>query len=270
MLDPARRLAAAPAGGMRRLAASIALCVVSGAAFAQDCLPAPYTAPVSASQEGLVAVMDRLVQVASAYPSLIAALDARQPRLCVVPAPLDARGYFDLEANVIAIREDLDPAQGLAILIHEARHLDQSVRGLCPSDDLAMEEVARATFALEADASAVLAHVAWEMRGAGDGSVWEALAQFEHYGDIALAYDAARTESGSAAPALAAAFAQWYASDWRRDRYYVSSCSGYLDRVDDTHRLPVYGALDEAFFDSLCRMPDGTPYDCAVPETPLR
>jgi hypothetical protein len=255
---------------MRRFAAAFALCVMSGAAFAQDCLPAPYTAPASAAQTGLAALVDRLRKVGSAYPSLVAALDARRPELCLVPAPLDARGYFDLETNVIAIREDLDPAQALAILIHEARHLDQSMRGLCPSDDLAMEEVARATFALEADASAVLAHVAWAMREAGDGSVWDALAGFEHYGDIARAYEAVRADEGPAAPALAAAFAQWYASDWRRERYYVASCSGYLDRADEAHRLPVYGALDEAFFDGLCLMPDGTAYDCAVPETPMR
>jgi hypothetical protein len=255
---------------MRRLAAAFALNLVSGAAFAQDCLTAPYTVPVSAVQMGIAALVDRLRIAGLAYPSLVAALDARQPQLCVVPVSLDARGYFDLEANVIAIREDLDPAQGLAILIHEARHLDQSVRGLCPSDDLAMAEVARATLALEADASAVLAHVAWEMREAGDGSVWNALAGFERYGDIARVYEAARVDNGPAAPALAAAFAQWYASDWRRERYYVASCSGYLDRVDEAHRLPVHGALDAAFFESLCLMPDGTSYDCAVPETPLR
>jgi hypothetical protein len=130
--------------------------------------------------------------------------------------------------------------------------------------------VARATFALEADASAVLAHVAWAMREAGDGSVWDALAGFEHYGDIARAYEAVRADEGPAAPALAAAFAQWYASDWRRERYYVASCSSYLDRADKEHRLPVYGALDAAFFDSLCLMPDGTTCGCEVPDTPFR
>jgi hypothetical protein len=218
----------------------------------------------------LATLVARLREAGPAYPSLVTALEARAPLVCLIDEPLEARGYFDLEANVIAIRRDLDPAQGLAILIHEARHLDQSARGLCPSDDLAMEEVARATFALEADAGAVLAHVAWELRASGEASVWEALSDFEHYGDIAEAYADMRGADGPAAPALAAAFAQWYASDWRRERYYVASCSGYLDRADAAHRLPVYEALGDAFYESLCLMPDGTAYDCAAPEDGAR
>lgn len=262
---------------MRRAAAlAVALAVAltaTGAAKtsaqtypAEDCLTPPYADPGTPGQQVIADVVARLRDAAAAYPSLAAALEARGPEICLDPRSVGARGHFDLASNVIAINRNLDPSEALAILIHEVRHLDQIGRGICPSDGLAMEEVARATFAMEADANAVLAHVAWELRAAGDGSVWEAFLGFEHYQDIGPAYAAVRETGGSVAHALGAAFEQWYASDWRRERYYVASCSDYLDRADDTHSLPQYGMIDDDFLARLCRSPDGSAYDCAPPE----
>jgi hypothetical protein len=233
---------------------------------AEDCLTPPYADPRTPGQQVIADVVARLQDAATAFPSLLAALEARGPEICLDPRSAGARGHFDLASNVIAINRSLESAEALAILIHEVRHLDQIGRGICPSDGLAMEEVARATFAMEADANAVLAHVAWELRDAGDGSVWDAFVGFEHYRDIGPAYAAAREASGSIAHALGAAFEQWYASDWRRERYYVASCSDYLDRADTTHSLPGYGLIDDDFFVRLCSSPDGSTYDCVPPE----
>lgn len=250
-------------------AAVLIVALVSGPVRADDgadlCLDAPYRAAVTPAQADLVGLLARLRSFADAYPSLLSALDARRPTICEVSGAVGARGHFDLDENVVAIHEDLTEGQRLAVLIHELRHLDQVGRGLCPADTLAMEEVARATFAMEADASAVTAHVAYEMRTAGDPTVWEALAAFERYADIAEAYADARVATGSVARAMGAAFEQWYASDWRRERYYLATCSDYLDRVDEAHRLPSYGLLDDGYFDDLCRLPDGSAYGCAAP-----
>ncbi|MGI1662520.1 DUF6782 family putative metallopeptidase [Palleronia sp. KMU-117] len=237
---------------------------------ARDCLGPPYSDPVTPGQQVIADAVGRLRDAAAAYPSLVAALEARGPEICLDARSVGARGHFDLGANVIAINRGLEPAEVLAILIHEVRHLDQIGRGICPSDGLAMEEVARATFAMEADANAVLAHVAWELRAAGEGAVWDAFLGFEHYADIGPAYAAAREAGGSVAQALGSAFEQWYASDWRRERYYVASCSDYLDRADATHRVPEYGMIDDDFFARLCRLPDGSGYDCTPPVSSLR
>ena len=125
---------------------------------------------------------------------------------------------------------------------------------------------------MEADAGAVTAHVAYEMRETGTTDIWEALVGFERYRDIAVAYDEARATTGSVARAMGAAFEQWYASDWRRERYYVATCSAYLDRIDETHLVPSYGLLDEAYFDcssavSLYCGTGGCAIDFAVGET---
>lgn len=230
------------------------------------CVTAPYAAAGDPSGARLVALVERLRVHAAAYPSLLRALDLHEPLICLESRSVGPRGYFDVGTNMIALHDGLAEAQKLAVLIHELRHLDQVGRGVCPSDSLAMEEVARATFAMEADAVAVTAHVAYEAMEAGDSALWEALAQFENYADIPASYAAERAASGSASRAMGAAFGQWYASDWRRDSYYVSTCSAYLDRVDETHRLPGYDLLVGDFYDQLCVMPDGTGYTCRAPE----
>jgi hypothetical protein len=230
------------------------------------CVSAPYADNGVPSEAPLVALVGTLRDHAAAYPSLLRALDLHEPVICLEPRAAGPRGYFDVGTNTIALLDGLTDAQKLVVLIHELRHLDQVGRSVCPSDSLAMEEVARATFAMEADAGAVTAHVAFEAMEAGDGALWEALGQFPNYADIPAAYAAERAASGSAARAMGAAFAQWYVSDWRRDSYYLAACSDYLDRVDRTHRLPSYDLLDSDFYGQLCVMPDGSSYDCRPPD----
>jgi hypothetical protein len=230
------------------------------------CIPAPYSVDDDAAAAPLAALVGTLRDHAAAYPSLLRALDLHEPVICLESRSAGPRGYFDVGTNTIALLDGLSDAQKLVVLIHELRHLDQVGRSVCPSDSLAMEEVARATFAMEADAGAVTAHVAYEAKEAGDSALWDALAQFPNYADIPAAYATERAASGSAARAMGAAFSQWYESDWRRDRYYLATCSDYLDRVDRTHRLPSYDLLDSDFYVELCVMPDGSGYDCRPPD----
>ncbi|MGB8624187.1 MAG: DUF6782 family putative metallopeptidase, partial [Paracoccaceae bacterium] len=86
------------------------------------------------------------------------------------------------------------------------------------------------------------------------------------HSDIAAAFAAEMAATGDAPRATAAAFAQWYASDWRRENYYLAACSDYLDQQDRSKALPRYRLLSEDFLDTLCRLPDGTAYPCAEPE----
>lgn len=253
-----------------RPVAALVVAVLAGPVAAADhatlCLDAPYEVAETPAQVAIGGLVDRLREVQPAYPSLVRSLDTERPTICLIEGVAAARGYFDLADNLVGLHAGLTEAQSLAVLIHEMRHIDQASRGLCPADSLAMEEVARATFAMEADAGAVTAHVAYEMRETGTTDIWEALVGFERYRDIAVAYDEARATTGSVARAMGAAFEQWYASDWRRERYYVATCSAYLDRIDETHLVPSYGLLDEAYFASLCLLPDGTSYACDPPD----
>jgi hypothetical protein len=189
-------------------------------------------------------------------------LDASGVVLCRDATARGCRGYFDPEAGVIALRDGLTQDEMMLIAVHELRHLEQSARGFGLSLDYARAEIARQTFALEADAQAIAVLWAWEARAAGRPGPWAALAEMEHYADLGGAFATAMVAEGDAAAATRATFAAWYASDWRRERYYLTSCTRYLETLERSWRIESYASLPPEHFDDLCLMPDGTNYGC--------
>ena len=103
------------------------------------------------------------------------------------------------------------------------------------------------TLAMKADASAVSFVVPWCLREAGDGALWDALADWPSRSDIAAAFAGEMMRGAGVEAAKARAFAQWYASDWRREISYIAACSDYLDRQDRSHALQRYGAASAHF-----------------------
>ncbi|MBV1902542.1 MAG: hypothetical protein KUG58_02790 [Marinosulfonomonas sp.] len=73
--------------------------------------------------------------------------------------------------------------------------------------------------------------------------------------DIAGRFAAVIPERGNVAAAAWAAFDQWYTSEKRTERYYIASCSGYLDRQDQAHALPRYLLLADDYLARLCQLP---------------
>jgi len=236
-----------------------------GLDIAAQCLTAPYTHAVTPAAQRLRALLDRLDDARDPLQDLAADLTETEPLLCIDDRPIAERGYFDVDQNLIAVSAALDPDEMLTILIHELHHVVQYSRGYCPSNDVSREENARATFAVEADAMAITALAAWVLRSQGDPGPWSAMLGWDRYADIAERFDAEASASGNLARAASLAFYQWYDSDWRRTSYYLSSCSDYLDRQDRTHALPSYDLLPSDFLTNLCRLPDGTRYNCAAP-----
>jgi hypothetical protein len=210
-------------------------------------------------------LLGRTLPIIARYPSLEAALRETGPAICLFDTASDALGYFEPEANRVMIEADLDPELQRAILFHEIRHVEQFARGLCPDLSLAMGAFARATWALEADATAISLIVAWDLRQDGDPGPWDALASLPRDRDVAAAFAEEMAVSGDLSDAGQAAFDSWYATSDRRDAYYIASCSSYLDTRDRTHALPQYGEIDESFFADLCVLPDGTPFPCEEP-----
>lgn len=229
------------------------------------CIDPPFTGE-SAVAPRLSAVLSDIRRSLGPFPGLLETLDTAEIPICLETRTTDARGYLDVERNVIAVSDRLSPAQQWVIIVHELRHLDQFTRGYCPSNELAMAENARAVFAMEADAQAIAALVAWSARESGEEAPWEALTGWPEYRDIAERFEAEMRSSGDAGLAVAAAFDQWYASETRVTHYYYASCSDYLDRQDRDNLLPSYGLLDLTFYEALCVLPDGTRYACAPPE----
>lgn len=233
-------------------------------AVSATCLAAPYAA-AEGEAGGIAALVAWLRAALPPGDTLREAFEAQAPELCLAETIFGAEGYLGVEDNRIVLRRTLAPGMIRAVLIHELRHLHQTRLGACPSPALSMQETARVTLAMEADASAVSLAVAWRLREQGDGAVWEALAAWPSHADIAAAFAGEMARGTGVEAATARAFAQWYLSDWRRETYYIAACSAYLDRQDRAHALPRYGAAAADFLQTLCRLPDGRAYPCVAP-----
>lgn len=236
----------------------------------EDCLKAPYRSANTDAETRLLEIYEKAGPALERFPSLGEAMEDLSPDLCFMAWPDNAHAFLDPDALRIYISPDLSEAMQVGVLMHEIRHLDQIAVGACPSDDLAMRQYALATFALEADASAVSLLVAWDMMENGYAGPWEALSAWESQSDIAARFSEQMIATGDAARAVSAAFDQWYESDVRLKAYYLAACSDYLDRQDANKAIPRYQLLPNDFFDDLCRLPDGTGYPCTMKDIYLR
>ncbi len=253
-----------------RLLIALLVALADLAAAEETCIEAPYDSAVNFQQRELAALYDEVSTAWVRFPSLAEAMEARAPQLCFASRMDKAHAYLDVDRNRIYISEDLPSEMKLGVLLHEIRHLDQYTIGVCPSDDLAMEEYALATFALEADASAISLLIAWDMKEQGNARAWSALSAWKAQSDIAARFAEEMEASGSVEGAVSAAFDQWFASEPRRERYYRSVCSGYLDRQDASKALPRYQLIPTDFYSELCKLPDGTSYRCSEPKLEAR
>ncbi len=239
-------------------------CLAATPTLADTCAPYPWSdAPRLASASETLSYLEIFA------PTLRQLTDDLRPTLCLADTPGEAHGSFDPDTRVITLAAGLDPGQTTAILLHELRHLEQNWQGACLSPDLSMRANARAVFALEADAMAITALLTWNLRGIDGGKGFDALSQMPGSADIADAFALAVGETGDLSAATAQAFAAWYGSDERTERYYVASCESYLSHREDTKRLPGTLSFNAALLANICRLPDGAPYACAEPANAL-
>lgn len=253
---------------MRRLAACL-IALLAGSAQAQAienaaCLKPPYRAAENPAQRAILGLVTDLRAGLTGFPSLSETLEGGGVPICLSDRIAGASGYFAPENAIVVLDASLSPAMQEVVLLHELRHLDQTVRSACPDPSLSRESYAQAVMAMEADASAITALVTWTWREAGRTGPWEAFAAWPSRSDIAARLDAEMSAGAPNEHAVAAAFRQWYANPERRDSYWRSACSAYLDRQDQDHALPKYGRLAPAFWADLCEMPDGREYACDV------
>jgi hypothetical protein len=260
---------------LRAVCAAAVLSAPSGAEAGTDpeglaCLAPPFEAPASEREREVQALVGWLRTALAPFGGLGGVLADEPPEFCLAAHLFGAQGYVDATARRVVLRADLPPGLMRAVAIHELRHVEQVRRGTCPSEGLSMQATGRVVMAMEADASAVSLAVAWSLREAGDGAVWAALADWPTHTKLARAFEAEMRGNGDVARATAAAFAAWYEDAALVERTYVAACSGYLDRQDESHALPRYGALDGGLFDDLCRLPGGEGYPCSEPEVARR
>ena len=207
-------------------------------------------------------IVANLAPVLDRFPRLAATLENDVAELCVSDGMVGAHGWFEPDTGSVTLASGLAPGAAQSVLVHELRHVQQHVTGVCPPPDLAMREYARVVMAMEADASVTSLFVAATLREAGEPEMWQALLAWPLQADLARAFDAELEADGDLATAASRAFAAWYDDGERRQAYYVSACLDYLDRSERLHLLDRNGILPDAFFEQLCRLPDGRSYDC--------
>lgn len=229
------------------------------------CLTPPYENAKSRSQITARALTKHIAGLARDFPTIVETLHASSPAICLDQRKAGERGYYDVNQNIIGLKAVLPFWEKLAVLLHELRHVEQFSRGYCPSTDFSMQENARATFAIEADAAAVAILIAWAMKADGNDGPWLAMTTWPHYADIPARFETVMRKTDDPSLATAAAFEQWYALPWRVETYYLASCSDYLDRLDETKLLVNDALLPDDFLDELCKMPDGSNYHCIEP-----
>lgn len=192
------------------------------------------------------------------------------PALCFDDRADGTRGYYDFKYNVIAVRENLKFLEKLVIFVHEIRHVDHIKKGFNYTLNYSMEEIVRMIFAIEADVQTIVTLFAWRMKNHGEADVWNTLSEFEKYADISDSFEKEMLASGNESNAAKVAFSQWYKSAWRVDCYFKSTCSVYLDLLDETKKLRKYSKFPEYYFDDLCTLPSGGNYDCHLTDEILQ
>jgi hypothetical protein len=234
----------------------------SGAAAKEVCLTAPYD-----QDAGELSDLTRLLILTLApHPSLAAALEKQAPTFCLDDSLYSEQGYYEPETNRIVLRSGLGPDFQLAILVHEIRHLEQFGRDVCPTIGTTLTDYIRSRLALEADAAAIGVYVAWTLREAGRPGPWDRLQSWPTHDDLVGRFAAEIANGADEVQATAATFAQWFESRERREIYAFAICSNYLDALD-REKVPASGwqKLPDDYAERLCVMPDGRPYDCALP-----
>ncbi|WP_218588602.1 DUF6782 family putative metallopeptidase [Marivita hallyeonensis] len=225
------------------------------------CADPPFDSP-----EPIARVVEATSEAISGFAGLEMTLSSAIREICIADKLHAARGYFEPEARRIVLAPDLEGGLPEAVMVHELRHAEQYALGLCPSLSLAMRDYAQAIFAMEADASVASLVVAARLKESGNDSMWEAISRWPMQSDVAAAFETRLEETDSLSQAAQAGFDAWFANEQRTDVYYVSSCLDYLDRTEEAHLLPQYDRVAPEFLDQLCTLPDGTPYQCALPE----
>ncbi|SPH24371.1 hypothetical protein DEA8626_03422 [Defluviimonas aquaemixtae] len=229
------------------------------------CLLPPYTDAATPAQTSARDLISAIAALEPAPDPLLNVLKASRTAICEEDRPSPARGSLEVEANLIALRSDLDFGQRLLILIHELRHLVQYDLGYCPTIDYDLGAMELFTYMVEADAQAIATYYAWRLAKAGRPEAWDAVRVMPEYADVAATFERAIASGTRPEDAVAEAFARWFDSPWRVETYRIAACSAYLDRLDKTKKLRSYEPLPEGYFDALCRLSDGTPYRCEAP-----
>jgi hypothetical protein len=225
----------------------------------RQCLPAGPDASRELAE--LAAARDILVGSPAFGTYFAGILADTSVSICFDPTAIDCRGYFEPEANVIALAPRLSCGEKALILAHELRHLWQFRRGFSMSLDHDMREHVRLTYAVEADAQAFATYFAFVER-ARQPLLWQAARRLSKYEDIADAIERAAAAGAAPADIILAGFTAWYASSWRIEQYYRGAAANYLDRLDESKAVRRYARFSSNRFDDLCRMPDGSNYGC--------
>ena len=170
---------------------------------------------------------------------------------------------YNLDA--VILRDDAPPGRLLLHAAHELRHAWQDRAGLIgDGEEMTLQNHATSLFMSEADARAFAVAVAWQLKQAGDSSVWDAAKNFPPYKLsverfeermntlVALGGDELADSDDGLRSAMNAAYRAWFEPEDVRSPYVYGII---VDLVNNGGNWPGDGDLPENLTGHLGRLP---------------
>lgn len=162
--------------------------------------------------------------------------------------------------NIMTVNTAIAGPRQLFHVLEESRHAVQKTQGMVGSINTTFQETLRATFALEADATATAILAAYRLQAKGDPSIWQMLAYDLDHIDLKTAFLGEIFKSGDEMKATRAVFEAWYEKPMRLKQVYAQVRTRFENEKIWPVERPYLEKLPSNFFDKLGELGDGRNY----------
>lgn len=173
----------------------------------------------------------------------------------------DTFGYADPTEKYCALNPQNSVAESIVTLAHELRHAHQfqsrMIYDIMPQTYDTKTNIITER-AMEADAEAYGCLVAWELKQAGNPSVWNDF--MAGYPEIVAPFEKTLNEGGTIQEARTAAFLGWYENEVRRDGYDRTHLDDLKSTPPQQLKKKLKTASSSAIIAEICKDPDGPSY----------
>jgi hypothetical protein len=180
--------------------------------------------------------------------------------ICINQSPKARNAIFIDATNTLTVSSRLAGNRQLFHVLEESRHAVQQSQGMMGSINTTFEETLRASFALEADASATAILAASRLRAKGDFSLWEMLSHDLTYIDLKTTFLGEMLKHGDEMKATRAVFDAWYDNPMRLREVYDQVRVRLQNEKHWPVERPYFEKLPSNFFDKLGELGDGSNY----------
>lgn len=220
----------------------------------------PAEEPLSPRAEQMRALLQKMAEEELIGGQAVRTLEQLGTAMCLNDHRQSRTAAYGDVTNVLTVKSSLEPSWRLLYALNEARHAVQQTQGMLGSVNTTLEESARISFALEADATATTVLAAWRLREKGDVELWQHLAYDMHYNDLAVVFSQSMVQNKDEMAATRAVFDAWYGKAARIEEEFRNVLARERNQQLWTVERPYFEKLPSNFFDRLGELGDGRNY----------